>query len=102
MREESVDARLASLETQMNANHQQNRGDIHRLFNGQQLVLDAFTKGLEKIAEKIDKRCSGLDNDILELKLKWAKATGYAVAISAFGAVVFELVKVILEKTITK
>jgi DNA anti-recombination protein RmuC len=102
MREESLDAQIARLETQMEANHRQNRGDIHRLFNGQHSMLEAFSTGMDRIADKIDKRCSDLDKEIIDLRLKWAKAVGYATAISAFGAVVFEVVKVILEKTITR
>lgn len=98
MAQEGMEKRLASLEALQAAQHQQNRGDIHRLFNGQQTILDAMRDGLDKIADKIGERCSSIEEEVIDLRLKWAKATGYAVAVSALGAVVFELVKTWIEK----
>jgi len=84
------------------ANHKENRKDIHRLFNGQQALVDSVTNGLEKIADRMGDRMSKVESDVVQIKINWAKAVGYVTGISVLGAVVFELVKVVLERTVTK
>jgi len=48
-------------------------------------------------ADKIGERCMGIERDIIDMRLKWAKATGYAAAASVLCAVVFKLVEAFLE-----
>lgn len=84
------------------ANHEQNRADIHRLFNGQQDIVDALTRGMDKIGDKIAERCNSIEKDVISIRLKLAKAAGYAAGVAALGAIVFELVKFAMERTVTK
>lgn len=88
------------------ANHEENRKDIHRLFNGQQALVDSVTNGLDNIANKIGDRIGKVEGNVLDLRVRWAKAAGYVMGISALGAAVgavfFEAVKVALEKTVTR
>jgi len=93
---------VGALEATQKANHAENRKDIHRLFNGQQALVDSVTNGLDKIADRIGDRISKVEADVVQIKINWAKAVGYVMGISVLGAVVFELVKVILERTVTK
>ena len=86
----NMEERIVRLEEQTAANHRQNRGDIHRLFNGQQDLLDAITSGLDNIAEKVSERCDGIESDIMDLRLWRAKAIGYVAGASALGGMVFE------------
>lgn len=88
-----LESQFATLQATQRENHKQNRGDIHRLFNGQQMILDTMRVGLDKIADKVSERCGSIEEEVIDLRLKWAKATGYAVGVSALGAVVFEIVK---------
>lgn len=90
--------KVASLTSLQKANHEENRKDIHRLNNSQQSLLDALTEGLEKIGVKIDTRVTPVENSVHVLQLQWAKATGYAIGISAAGAVVFQIVKTLVAK----
>jgi hypothetical protein len=89
----NMEERIVRLEEQTAANHKQNRGDIHRLFNGQQDLLDAITKGLESIGEKISRRCDEIEKDVVDLRLWRAKAVGYIAGVSALGGVLFEVGK---------
>lgn len=93
---------VSALDATQKANHSENRKDIHRLFNGQQALVDSVTNGLEKIADRIGDRISKVESDVVQIKISWAKAVGYVMGISVLGAVVFELVKVVLERTVTK
>lgn len=101
--------RVASLESLTAANHAENRRDIHRLSNGQQLVIDALTAGLDKLGDKIDRRVASFEESVGKrfvpieiavkvLELKWAKATGYAMAIAGISAGIFELIKFLIEQ----
>ena len=91
---------VAALTATQQANHAENRKDIHRLFNGQQTLVDSVTTGLDKIADKIGTRISAVEKDIAGLNIKLAKAFGYVMGASAAGAVVFELVKFVVVKAV--
>lgn len=95
-------AEVGSLSATQIANHAENRKDIHRLFNGQQNLVDSVTNGLEKIADKIGDRLSKVETEVVSLKISWARSVGYVMGISAAGAVVFEVVKLILERTVSR
>lgn len=97
-----MQAQISELKATQIANHRQNRSDIHALRDGQQTILEVMRVGLDKIADRIGERCISIEKDVIDLRLKWAKATGYAVGVSALGAVVFEGVKILLEHTVTK
>jgi hypothetical protein len=84
---------VAGLSATMEANHRQNRGDIHRLFDNQQTIADSIRVGLDHIADKISIRCDGIESDVMDLRLKWARATGYSAAVAGLCALLFELIK---------
>jgi hypothetical protein len=88
-----MEERIIRLEEQGASNHKQNRADIHRLFDGQQTLLDALTLGLDNIAEKLSHRCEGIEKDVIGLRLWQAKAVGYIAGASALGGMAFELAK---------
>ncbi len=90
---DGLENKVAALSATLNANHTQNRGDIHRLFNMQQTIADSVTTGLNHIADKIGSRCDGLEGDITELRLKWARATGWSAGVAGNCALMFELIK---------
>lgn len=93
-----MDERIIRLEEQSAANHKQNRSDIHRLFDGQQTMLDALTVGLDNIAEKMSGRCGEIEKDVIELRLWKAKAVGYIAGMSVLGGMVFEVGKGLIGK----
>ncbi len=85
--------KVAALTALQSANHDSNRKDIHRLSNGQQDLLDALTHGMDKIADKIGGEMGKIQGDVLDLRLKWSRASGYAIGLSAASAVIFQLVR---------
>lgn len=91
---------VAALTATQQANHAENRKDIHKLFNGQQALVDSVTSGLDKIADKIGTRISVVEKEVAGLNLRLAKAFGYVMGASAAGAIVFELVKFIMAKAV--
>lgn len=91
---------VASLKTLQATQHAQNRSDIHSLRNGQQSMLDALMNGMEKIAEKIDKRLVPIEHSVRTLELKWAKAAGYAMAVAALISIVFKVVEIVFNHAI--
>lgn len=100
MRQEltELSRQVASLVTTQSLNHAQNRRDIHDLRNGQQVYIDRLQVGFDKLADKIADRVAPLEEMVMDLRLKWAKAVGYGSGMAALGAVVFEVVKSIIEK----
>lgn len=90
---DGLERTVASLDATMKANHAQNRGDIHRLFNMQEAITNSMTAGLNHIADKVGARCDGIESDIMDLRLKWAKALGICSGISGLCALLFELIK---------
>jgi len=95
---DGLERTVAALDATMKANHAQNRGDIHRLFNGQETLSNSIQAGLDKIADRIEHRCNGLDEDINGIKLKMAKATGYVAGVAGACALIFELIKFVIER----
>lgn len=85
--------KVAGLAVLQGSNHKENRKDIHILRNAQQDLMDALIAGLDKIADKIGDRMDKIANDVVDLKVKYAKAYGYAIGVAAASAVVFQLVK---------
>jgi len=90
--------RIASMETRQEANHNQNRGDIHRLNNAQQDLLDALHDGLEKIADKIGGKMDRITGDVVTLKVQFSRAMGYAAGMAAIAVLIFEFAKTFIEK----
>lgn len=90
---EGMEREMAALTATMKANHEQNRGDIHRLFNMQQAITDSLTAGLNHIADKIGERCDSIESDVVDLRVKWARATGYSAGVAGICALLFELIK---------
>lgn len=93
----ALDRRVDGLASSLESKHRENRESIHDLREGQQDILESVRAGMEKIADKIGERFTPLETAVTDLRLKYAKATGYAVGVSALGAVVFELVKAWIE-----
>lgn len=93
--------KVAALTALQSANHAENRRDIHRLNNGQQDLLDAITSGIEKIADKIGVRMDGMQGDIHQLQIAWAKATGYVLALSAVAGIIFSVAAEAVRSTLT-
>lgn len=89
----ALSEKVATLTVLQSANHVENRRDIEKLNKSQQDLLDTMTTGLEKIADKIGNRLSGIESDVLDMRMKWARATGYAIGLSAASAAIFQLVK---------
>jgi len=94
---DGLERTVSALDATMKANHAQNRGDIHRLFNAQESMSLTMREGLDRIADRIGSRCDALDSDIVDLRLKWAKATGYSAGVAGVCALLFELIKFGLE-----
>lgn len=95
---QALGERVSSMETRQKENHTQNRGDIHRLNNGQQDLLDALHTGLDKIADRIGGRMDIIQADIVSLKVQFSRAMGYAAGVSALAVLIFEIAKTYIEK----
>ena len=92
----TLSEKVAALTAIQSANHAENRRDIDQLHNAQQDLMDTLTAGLEKIAEKIGQRMDGIESDVIDIRLKWERAAGYAIGLSAASAIIFQLVKAML------
>lgn len=111
--------RLGKLETRFDGSekrrdeqHAQNRRDIHDLRGTLQTQFEklslSFSESIDKMSDRlsdsIDKAIKPLaeqqarhGEDIIDLRLKWAKASGYAAAGAVGAGLLFEAAKIGLE-----
>ncbi len=95
---QTLSERVSRMETRQDENHKQNRGDIHRINNAQQDLLDALHEGLEKIADKVGGRMDVFQGQIITLRVQFARAIGYAAGMAAVCVVIIEVAKAIIER----
>lgn len=106
----TLESNVGGLKEDLAAKHKENRQSIHQIRNKQQEMQDeawrrqndltrllAPLEGLPGMLEKISDRCGGTEKEITEMKIQWAKLTGYVLGVGgasgAAAGAVFELVK---------
>ena len=89
---------VTTLVTRQQLNQEQNQRDIRELKDDQKAQSTVIERGFEKLETSLFQRVGPLEEAVIQLRLKWAKAVGYAMGVSALGAVVFESVKFVIEQ----
>ena len=105
-----IETTVSALQDDLAAKHKENRASIHGLRNDQQKIINSSyernaellevlgsLKALPDLITKLNNRVDATVEDVTDLKIRWARLTGYVLGVGgAAGGVagtVFELVK---------
>lgn len=108
-----LETRFESSEEKRNEQHDQNRKDIHDLRGTLQTQFErlsnSFSASIEKMSDRLSENIKEAikpithvqakhEDQIVNLRLQWAKATGYAAAGAVGAGFLFEAAKIGLER----